>query len=245
MIVDDEPASAEYVLTILARYAPEHEICAMAGDGVEALSLMEESRPDLVITDVAMPRMNGLELVKAITQRYSEVRAIIVSGYQEFEYARTALRYGVLDYILKPVNARGLINSVNQIAESILAEKASLRDRETPDMPDAPARDALFTSLENYVTKRLPEQITLSSLCRHCGVSQSTANRIFRKHTGMTFLEYLTTRRISLARALIDKDPSLMIKEVASRCGFSDPLYFSKVFKSATGLTPSEYAKRA
>lgn len=234
MIVDDEPASAEYISEIIKRRAAGSEVCAVAEDGEDALKKIKGALIDVVITDVAMPRMNGLKLVEALRRDYPSVKTIIVSGYQEFEYARTALRFGVTDYLLKPVNVGELVKCLEDMQKELSASKA----------PQT-AGEGLFASLENYVTRHLSEQITLSSLCRHCGMSQTTANRVFRRSASMSFLEFLTQKRIARAREIMDANPKIMIKQVAAECGFCDPLYFSKVFKTYAGCAPSEYASRA
>lgn len=239
MIVEDEPASAEYIAAILTRYAPEAEVCCIAENGEEALEHLEEAHPDVVITDVAMPRMDGLALTAQLKKQRPRTRVIIVSGYQEFEYARTALRHGVADYLLKPVSPQELTRCLRAVSAGHV------------DVPVSAAHGAeksksetSFTPLENYVATHLSQAITLSKLCRECSVSQTTANRIFRKHTGMSFLEYLTLKRIERAQELLRKQPDSLIKSVAVECGFSDPLYFSKVFKNAVGCSPTEFASR-
>lgn len=234
MIVEDEPASAEYIAAICKRFAPNVVLCAQAENGEEALARMESARPDIVITDIAMPRMDGLSLTAELSRRYPNVSVILISGYQQFEYARTALRYGAVDYLLKPVNPKELVRCLNTIAA-----------RRTQANANAPQPHvSSFTPLQHYVDAHLCETLTLPALCKACNVSQTTANRLFRKHTGQSFLEYLTGKRIEKACALLDANPSIYVKTVAISCGFSDPLYFSKVFKAMVGCSPSEFALR-
>ncbi|MDO4547703.1 MAG: response regulator [Clostridia bacterium] len=250
MIVEDEPASAEYIQAIIARYAGHCALAGIAENGKVALAMLESSPADVVITDIAMPVMDGLALVEALKSRFAHVKTVLVSGYQDFDYARQALRFGVRDYILKPVNARELIDCLTAIEKELEGGARASRpyvaaDENTNDRDgDIPSRDPLFSSIEDYISLHIAKRITLSSLCRHCGVSQTTANRLFRRYTGMSFLEYLTKRRIDRARELLEISPHLMIKEVAHNCGFGDPLYFSKVFKTCVGCAPSEYIQR-
>ena len=234
MIVEDEPASAEYISAILSRYVPTAEVCAMAENGEEALEMLKTTRTDVVITDVYMPRMDGLTMTEKLKKRYPNLHVIIVSGYQEFEYARKALRCGVVDYLLKPVKLQELAQCLNAFAPNAFSE-SPVEDRK---------EETVFTPLEQYVEAHLSEAITLPMLCRKCCVSQTTANRIFRKYTNMSFLEYLTQRRIEKAKEMLKKNPTLLIKNVATECGFTNPLYFSKVFKNFTGCTPTEYVSK-
>lgn len=235
MIVEDEPASAEYIAEILKRYMPEAMVCAFAEDGEDALLKMAAAKPDAVITDISMPRMDGLALTAALKARCPHVGVIIVSGYQEFEYARKALRYGVTDYLLKPLSPHELVECLCSMKPDVPFQKA-----QSAEIPSS----SPFNSLSGYVHDHLAEPLTLSKICHECGVSQTTANRIFRRNTGKSFLEYLTAKRIEKACALLSGQPDMLIKTVAVCCGFCDPLYFSKVFKTAVGCSPSEYAER-
>ena len=104
MIVDDEPMAASLIVNIIKRKYSNFDIMGTAYDGEEALELMEKKgEPDVLITDIQMPVMNGLKLVEETKKRYPEVLSVIVSGYQEFEYAKQAIAFGVCDYILKPI----------------------------------------------------------------------------------------------------------------------------------------------
>ena len=104
MVVDDEPMAASLIVNIIERRYKNFEIMGTAYNGEEALELMERhGEPDVLITDIQMPVMNGLDLVGKTKELYPNVISIIVSGYQEFEYAKQAISFGVCDYILKPI----------------------------------------------------------------------------------------------------------------------------------------------
>ncbi len=103
MIVDDEPAALEYLCSVIEKKCSGFEIAAQAGNGEEALALIDTVQPDIVITDINMPRMDGISLVSRLYAQYPEVATVIVSGYQDFEYAKGAIQSGVSDYLLKPL----------------------------------------------------------------------------------------------------------------------------------------------
>ena len=104
LVVDDEPMAASLIVNIINRKYSDFEIMGTAYNGQEALEIMEEKgEPDILITDIQMPVMNGLRLVEETKKRYPDVISVIVSGYQEFEYAKQAISFGVCDYILKPI----------------------------------------------------------------------------------------------------------------------------------------------
>ena len=120
MLVDDEPLVREFLRFHFNCHHPEWEIAAEAMDGREALDKFQEGPVDLVITDIKMPVMNGIELSKHLKQLDPSLHIIILSGYDEFTLAREAIRYGVRNYLLKPVVDEELIENINAVT-SLLA----------------------------------------------------------------------------------------------------------------------------
>ncbi len=103
LVVDDEPTGLNHVCMILQKKCPQYEIAAVAENGEQALELIREKRPDILITDIKMPVMDGIQLISEVKKEFPEILSVIVSGYSDFEYAKDAIRSGVCDYILKPV----------------------------------------------------------------------------------------------------------------------------------------------
>ena len=103
MAVDDEPSALEFLCQIVEKRCPGFEIVGRASDGRECLDRLEEARPDVLLSDIKMPVMDGIALAKAVHEAYPEIVMLLISGYQEFDYARSALKYGVYDYLLKPL----------------------------------------------------------------------------------------------------------------------------------------------
>ncbi|MBP1965027.1 response regulator [Paenibacillus aceris] len=136
MLVDDEILIRETIRDSIKWEQEGFIYCGDAPDGEMALTLIEQLRPDIVITDIMMPFMNGLELSAIVRDRNPEVKIIILTGHEDFGYARTALRMGVHDYCLKPIRASDLIQLLRTVSELIDKEreiKASidkLRQRE-------------------------------------------------------------------------------------------------------------------
>lgn len=102
LLVEDEPAAGRYLRSVIELHHPDFSVVGIAEDGRDALEQVRRLDPDLVITDVKMPVMDGIEFVAELKKKFSDLPALIVSGYQEFEYARRALDTGVVDYLLKP-----------------------------------------------------------------------------------------------------------------------------------------------
>jgi YesN/AraC family two-component response regulator len=285
LLVEDEPASADYLASVVRRELPEMELAGTCENGEEALALMRKSRVDIVITDIKMPVMDGLQLAEAVRGAFPLIPVVIISGYERFEYAKTALRFGVSDYLLKPVKPAEMRDCLRRLALKLefsrsvrqaLGEAGLTQDeetrldtelcravRDTPCPAELRARlerlteeytararagegdhaQADFEALTGYIGRKLGEKLTLEGVCRALGMSQTTVSRLFRTYARCSFVEYLTGLRVERAKALIEREPSRRMKEVACAAGFTDPLYFSRVFRAETGLTPTEFAR--
>lgn len=103
VVVDDETMAVKAICRIMEKYCPQFDVVGTAGNGSEALEVINETSPDLVLTDVEMPVMSGIELVRHASAKMPDLCFCIISGYQDFEYARDAFRSGVLDYLTKPI----------------------------------------------------------------------------------------------------------------------------------------------
>ncbi|MDL2294464.1 response regulator [Ruminococcaceae bacterium OttesenSCG-928-D13] len=116
MVVDDEPSAQQHICSIIEKKCPEYQVVARAENGEEALARVDEVLPDIVITDVRMPRMDGIGLVSRLHKAHPEIVTVIVSGYQDFEYAKGAIQSGVSDYLLKPLNPSDLHALLERLA---------------------------------------------------------------------------------------------------------------------------------
>jgi two-component system, response regulator YesN len=132
MIVDDEPAIRQGIATCIDWKAHDIDLVAEAGDGFEALDVARRAGPDLVIADVRMPRMNGLEFAKELQKYRPECRVLFMSGFADFEYARQAISVGAIDYLLKPYGAEELLEKVVSTGAIIEREREARLDHLAP-----------------------------------------------------------------------------------------------------------------
>ena len=127
LLVDDEKMIRRGLALIIEKLGGEFQVIGEAADGEQALALIGQEHPDIVISDIRMPRMDGLQLSQALDERYPEVRKIILSGFDDFDYARKALRFRAIDYLLKPVDELALLELLKKTAEEIGAEEERRR----------------------------------------------------------------------------------------------------------------------
>jgi len=123
LIVDDEPIVKIALRSIIAWEQHGFEICSTASNGKEALNLTMKYKPDIIITDLVMPEMNGIELIQALKEKNYECEIIVISNHEDFQYVRSALVMGVLDYILKiSISEEVLLIQLNKAAEKLNAK---------------------------------------------------------------------------------------------------------------------------
>lgn len=123
LIAEDEPAAQKHLKNIIEIKCPRFFVCGIAEDGIQALEMVERCKPDLLISDIVMPKLDGMELIKEITLRRTGLKSIVLSGHQEFEYAKRSLSYGVIDYLLKPIHINKLKRLLTKLAEDMDEEE--------------------------------------------------------------------------------------------------------------------------
>ena len=171
----------------------------------------------------------------AILAAAAGVRVVIVSAYNEFEYARTALRAGAADYLLKPVKPADIAALVKKTAEERAPAAAAAGG--------PPRTPALARAVADYVAKNLDKPVHLQDIARAVFVSPYHLSRTFKQLTGRTIVEYVQEQRLAKAEEILAAT-DFSITEVAGLVGFNDAAYFATCFKQKTGVTPGQYRKR-
>ncbi|MDD5859838.1 MAG: response regulator [Eubacteriales bacterium] len=215
-------------------------LCGQSANGKTAAEDIDRLHPDLVITDIRMPQMDGLELSKYITENHPSIKIIILSGYDDFSYAQTAIHYHVSDYLLKPVNKKALAESLQHVLVSLHAQDQKIGGSLTADKNNMDP-DAFLSVIQKYLAEHFREDISLREIADYAGFSQEYVSKLFKKKTGITPTKYLTRLRINESCMLLRKFPKMEIAQVASEVGYHDAFYFSRVFKAQIGQQPSEY----
>lgn len=221
--------------------------CVVAGEassGEEGLEVIERVRPDIVITDIRMQGMSGIEMLKESMPRYSH-HAIILSGYADFNYAKEAIRLGVVEYLLKPIDFDELKACILRVTDKV-HEKETQKRRETMEkvislpLPDISGiRNMYAKRMLEYITKNYEKKISIMELSEDFGVSSTHLNAKFKAETGYTFHSFLNYYRICKAVEL-QKEGKYKMYEIAEMVGISDYKYFNKVYKKYVGYAPAK-----
>ncbi len=209
--------------------------CGEAADGETALEKVTELKPDIIISDIRMPFMDGLSFCSRAKELLPDVQIILLTGYEEFEYARKAIDIGVSRYLTKPISKEELT--------TVLKETAAKHTSGDDTADKEQYRDVIY-SVFAYVEQHYSEEdLSLSKIADHIGLSPNHLSTVFKEETGQSFTKYLTDLRINTAKKLLD-DSKKRSSEIAYMVGYPDPHYFSSVFKKQTGMTPSQYRER-
>lgn len=237
IVVEDENLIAKNIVKNIQRANENFEVVSVATDGEDALQQVEKYVPNVVLTDIQMPLMNGLELVKIIAEKYPFIRCVIISGHDDFAYVKDALKNHVYDYLLKPINLDELKSTLGRIENDLLTSQMEFTN-ELASSGYTP--ESIVELTKEYILKNYQEQISLTSMASSFGYSLSYLTKIFIKHTGLSPVKYIRDCRINAAKQLL-RNPQIPINIICKKVGYLDPFHFSKTFKQAVGISPSEY----
>lgn len=234
LVVDDEAIERDAAASVLRQRMPDQLDVRTAADGVSAVEVASIWQADIALMDIAMPGMNGIHAAGRIRQLVPSCQIILLTAYGRFEYAQEAIRLGVTDYLLKPVEDDELCAAV---------QKALTRfaDREpAPEPPKTDKNARLMQQVQRYLEVNFDEDISLESLAETLDFSPFYVSKLFRQYFGVSFIEYLTDLRVQAAKEYL-ADPTRSAKEVGALVGYDNSNYFAKMFKKKTGMTPTEY----
>lgn len=242
-LVEDEAVIRTGLKQLIEEVIGGFRVAGEAGNGREALdTLASMPMPDLLMTDIRMNEMNGIEMIGRIRGMYPALPILILSGYAEFEYAKQALRYGISDYLLKPVDRVELTQVLNRIKRELAVRSGAAEGEGAGE--DAQSGRMLIRKVKELVAERLDQEISLPYLADQVHLNPQYLSALFKSETGQNFSDYVLQCRMNRAKQLL-KETHLRIYEVASLSGYASAKHFMAVFKDAVGLTPTQYRDRS
>lgn len=248
LVVDDEPKTRQGLKKLLEAWGADSNRVLTADNAYAAMELMDGQEVDLMITDIRMPEISGLQLAERLRTKEETIRpaVILISGYAEFEYALQGIELGVVNYLLKPVARDKLIAAVEQaLADRDERRRIGLlRKAADPALLAAggelstlsdPVRDAL-----RYVDEHIEQALGLREVAERIHLNPSYFSALFKEQMGMTLSEYIARRKLRRAKELL-LGTRLPVAEIAERIGYQSAKYFNKVFKSYEGRSPGQF----
>lgn len=235
LIADDEDVVRNGLEKYIRLHTERFEKIYTAENGEKALDIILRYKPEILLLDVQMPVLSGIDVMKEAKKAGCLPVTIIFSGYDEFAYAQEALRHGARDYLLKPCRSSDILKRLYELADELqagggdgakagnFAEKTNLTGR-----------------AKEYIDEHYYENISQIQVADMIGITPGYLSTLFTKHMGCGFTDYLNQVRIHHACAYLRQN-LLKTYEIAFKVGFRDEKYFSKVFKKLTGVSPKEY----
>lgn len=235
LIVDDEAFERKVIRFMLKKNFTNIEIIDDATNGEDAILLAKKHKPNIIIMDIKMPEKNGLEAQQSIIEFNPNVKTIILTAFDNFNFAQNAIKLGVVDYILKPIKPNELNDSINKAISLLQKEKTISGHSE--DLSSN--RDPIHKAIQ-YINKNFNKDISLESVSEHIHLNPQYFSRYFKNNTGVNFIEYVSKIRIKEGKKLLvctDKS----ISRISMDIGYLDPAYFTKVFIKYEGISPHKY----
>ncbi|MGX8795049.1 response regulator transcription factor [Fusibacter sp. JL298sf-3] len=247
LIVDDEPLVRRGIKTLVDFEALKIDRVLEAADGVQALALFEKEAPDIVLADINMPKMDGLRFSERIKSKSPQVKIALITGYDYFDYALTAIKIGIDDYVLKPVTKEDVAAILQKLVNKIEEEERQEAVEETLAayvQSHGNREDAVRQRIQALMDSGLSDpDFSLKALGEALGYSSGYLSGLFKKHFGKTFQDYLLAERMERAKLLL-LTTAKKHYEIAEAVGIRDVNYFSTRFKKYTGTTPRQYRER-
>lgn len=250
LIADDERLEREALADLVVRRFEHEAVIQTAENGRRAADAAILWEADLILMDIEMPGINGLDAARAVLEQRPECKVIFVTAYSLFQYAHEAMHLGACDYLLKPVDPdeaeAAIRRAIRQIeAGRKLAELAPVAPEPAADTAEAEDRNALVMAhVRRYMEDNYMFDLSLDSVSEILHISPAYLSAQFKKYQKMNFLDCLTELRINAAKQLLT-DPLRSAAEVASMVGYEDASYFARAFKKRTGMTPTQYRREA
>lgn len=219
------------------------EVVAFAQTGIQAYDLIEKHKPNILITDIKMPTMDGLTLIKQVRDYYPDIDCVIISGFSDFEFTKKAIHYQVADYILKPIDDDALYKTLLSLQNKYLQQEknySKLFIQQTSKI--SPEEIAII--LQTHLVNHFNEDIKLNEISKEINYSTSYLSKIFHQYFKCSPSHYLISLRIQKAQQLLKYSTELSVRQVGEAVGYPEQGYFSRIFKKNIGVSPLDYREQ-
>lgn len=232
LIAEDESLERRALKHIVSKRLNYVTICGEAKNGSEAIEMAKINNPHIILMNIDMPELNGLEAQKEILKFLPNVMTIIITSYDDFEFTQAAIRLKVMDYLLKPVKPDELIESIKRGISIMNLQRNNETDKE--------CNNTLIQEAIKFIGDNFNQGINLETVAAFVHLNSQYFCRYFKSQTGINFTDYLSSLRIKKAKEmLISTDKNIM--EISMSVGYNDSSYFSKVFLRTVGMTPNKF----
>ena len=235
IIIDDEPKIRKGLGKILDMH-PGWTVVGAFSEAESAIRFLEEHPVNVVITDIHMPGMTGLDMIARLRETNKKLSFVILSGYGRFEYAQRAIDLGVKKFLMKPTSPEEVTQTLEQI-------ESELTDTTPSTLAQKPTNNLLILRAKEYIDLNYRRKFTLKDVANELYLSPNYLSDLFKKHTGMKFSDYLLEVRMEKSKEYL-LDIQYRVGDISALVGFSDARYFSSTFRKRYGMSPLEFRNR-
>ena len=234
-LIDDEPLIIENLIKTIPWMENGFRVVGSNTDPDKAIQAIMDCRPDVVFSDLKMPSLSGVNLIKKLKEEGVSCEFVLLSAFGTFEDARKFFLMDGFDYLLKPLQQEDAAIVLERLSRKLVAKSSN-----QPVVSFSPTNNKSFDDLVRYVSENFNAKITLASLNKKFNISPNYICNLFAKHYNSTLVIFLTNLRMKAAAAQM-QTTELPFKSIAVDCGYRDYFYFCRVFKEFYGVTPSQY----
>ncbi len=240
LIAEDELLELEFLKLIVAEDLLPKDKILTCENGIQAVELAKQYRPDIIVMDILIPEMDGLHALKEIKKFLPQACVMILSAYSDFYYAQTAIRLRVQEYLLKPVKPAVFKQAFRDLLTTVAA--CQVQDNEEIIEPKINQIYFIEKSIQ-YIHDNFKQKLPLQLVSSYVFVNPQYFSRIFKKEVGVNYIDYVNKLKIEYACKLLETT-SYPAYRISGECGFTDPSYFNRVFVQQMKLTPKAYRRK-
>ena len=250
MIVEDEELELEFIEAVIQEEFQPQDSVITANTGAQAVRLAKKRHPDMIIMDIMLPEMDGLEAIEELRKFAPDTCISILTAYTDFRFAQRAISLRVFEYMLKPVKPSDFKVLLKRMMESVedgrehekVGSTQIATETITKNSNPAGSQQSFVEESVRYIQKHFKERLTLQMVASRVYMNAQYFSRVFKRETGVTFTEYVNTLKIQYACKLLETT-NYPAYRISSECGFTDPSYFNRVFYAQMNMTPKKYKK--
>lgn len=230
VFIDDEVLIVEGLKRIIDWESYGISFAGYAQNAYDGIKLVEKVNPDIIISDICMHGMSGLDMVEELNKKGYNGSVILLSGFQEFEYAKRAIENRVYRYLLKPIDVEELKAAIESIQKESETEKEDFNEKDR------------MNEIVAYIDGRFHQNIQLSDLAKKYHFDVTYLSKLLKQKLGMNYIDYITKLRINTAKKYIE-ETDWSFEKIFGYVGYNDVRRFREMFKKFVGMTPSDYKR--
>lgn len=239
LIIDDEIN----LLKSLAKLLEDEFHIHTTPSGREGLMILDRHHISMVLLDLNMPLMNGVEVLEEIRKKDYNVKVVIMTGGRDYELTKRCADLSVHGFIEKPFDPDELKKRINNILKTGRCKVLQTLMGDDFDEKVA-ALNPVLKKVFSYIDKSFPKGLSREEIAVHLDISPAYLSRLFRDECGIQLKDFINRCKIEKSLEFLRNNPSLQIKDVAESVGIQDPNYFCRLFKKQTGTSPTEFKKK-